>query len=155
MKGLMNLNKKDVKFTRRKFLAGMTGVAAAGVTVGPIIAAAQFVFPPASMTKLPDPLEVIKVDEIAVGGLYNFAYNDAAAVIVRPEKDMYHAFYTKCTHLGCATSWIDEDKIFYCPCHGGKFNIHGDVVGGPPPIPFVKLSLTIEDGTIWVQERDV
>ncbi len=155
MKGLMNLKNKDVNLSRRKFLTGMTGVVATGLTVGPLVAAAQYIYPPSSMTKLPDSLEVIRVDEIKIGGAFNFAYNDAAAVIVRPDKDTYHAFYTKCTHLGCTSIWQEEEKIFLCPCHAGKFNINGDVIAGPPPAPFVRLNLTIKDGMIWVQEKEV
>ena len=45
-----------------------------------------------------------------------------------------------CTHLGCAPryepgggSYVSPDPQFFCPCHGGAFDLSGRVFNGTPP----------------------
>ncbi len=44
----------------------------------------------------------------------------------------YHAYSSKCPHLGCRVRWEHDAKRFYCPCHGGMFDASGKAIGGPP-----------------------
>jgi cytochrome b6-f complex iron-sulfur subunit len=60
------------------------------------------------------------------------------------------AFSSVCTHLGCMVSWDNNKKEFLCPCHGGKFDINGSVIAGPPPKPLTTLPLEIKDGKVYV-----
>jgi ubiquinol-cytochrome c reductase iron-sulfur subunit len=60
---------------------------------------------------------------------------------IRPE---YLVVYGICTHLGCAPSYRPHgraseepsphpDPQFFCPCHGGVFDLAGRVYKGTPP----------------------
>lgn len=61
---------------------------------------------------------------------------------IRPE---YFVVYGICTHLGCSPSYRSDgreseepcpnpDPQFFCPCHGGVFDLAGRVyIGTPPP----------------------
>ena len=62
-------------------------------------------------------------------------------------------FSSKCTHLGCNISWKvkEAEGQFFCPCHGGRFDRDGNVLGGPPPAPLTRLPAKIEGGKIYVQ----
>lgn len=60
------------------------------------------------------------------------------------------AFSPVCTHLGCFVNWDANKKTFICPCHGGKFSMSGEVIGGPPPAPLKKLPLHIENDKVYV-----
>jgi Rieske Fe-S protein len=59
-------------------------------------------------------------------------------------------FSPVCTHLGCYVTWDNNRKEFLCPCHGGKYNMRGEVTGGPPPEPLRRLPLEIRDGKVYV-----
>jgi Rieske Fe-S protein len=45
------------------------------------------------------------------------------------------AVSSRCMHLGCPVRWVDAAERFICPCHGGVYNIRGQVAGGPPVRP--------------------
>ena len=55
-----------------------------------------------------------------------------------------------CTHLGCLVNWNRSREEFLCPCHGGRYDRHGNVIGGPPPAPLNRLPLDIRDGRVYV-----
>ena len=44
----------------------------------------------------------------------------------------YVAFSSVCPHLGCKVHWEAGKNRFYCPCHGGAFDISGKAIMGPP-----------------------
>ena len=49
------------------------------------------------------------------------------------------ALDSTCTHLGCRTRFDAEAMHFVCPCHGGAYDVDGQVVAGPPPAPLRRL----------------
>jgi cytochrome b6-f complex iron-sulfur subunit len=60
------------------------------------------------------------------------------------------AFSSVCSHLGCIVDWDSRKEEFVCPCHGGRYDMKGNVIGGPPPAPLVNLPIEIRDGKIFV-----
>lgn len=55
-----------------------------------------------------------------------------------------------CSHLGCLVNYHREKKEFVCPCHGGRYDLTGKNIAGPPPAPLTQLPVKIEAGTIYV-----
>jgi Rieske Fe-S protein len=41
-----------------------------------------------------------------------------------------------------------------CPCHDGYFNIKGEVVSGPPPVPLYNYETKVEDGILFVYFKE-
>ena len=39
-------------------------------------------------------------------------------------------FSSRCTHLGCKITMIDQGEIV-CPCHGSRYNENGKPIKGP------------------------
>jgi Rieske Fe-S protein len=71
--------------------------------------------------------------------------------VVKSGDNQVRAMHSTCTHLGCRTSYDAERKQILCPCHGGVYDLNGQVVAGPPPSPLPQLNARIEDGTVFVQ----
>lgn len=46
-----------------------------------------------------------------------------------------------CTHAGCIVNWNRAEKSWDCPCHGGRFDIDGSVITGPPKTPLKKIEV--------------
>lgn len=62
----------------------------------------------------------------------------------------FHALSAICTHKGCPVAWNAGAKQYQCPCHGGKFDPAGRVVGGPPPAPLPSLPVKVVKGMLLV-----
>ena len=46
-----------------------------------------------------------------------------------------------CTHLGCITRFLSDERAIACPCHGSRFDLEGNVVHGPAPRPLPWLEI--------------
>ena len=55
-----------------------------------------------------------------------------------------------CPHLGCRYDWIQEQKLFICPCHNSIFTITGKLVSGPAPRGLDTLPIEKKNGTLYV-----
>jgi len=63
-------------------------------------------------------------------------------VIVINVNGSYKALSVICTHQGCSVAYNQNNEDLVCPCHGGVYNLNGDVLAGPPPSPLKKYSVT-------------
>jgi Rieske Fe-S protein len=82
---------------------------------------------------------------------YSQVVDRTIVYLVRTGEDDVRALHSTCTHLGCRTSYDRKTRRILCPCHGGAFDVNGDVVAGPPPSPLPTLATRIEDGHVMVQ----
>lgn len=71
--------------------------------------------------------------------------------LVKVSEHEVRALHSTCTHLGCRTSYDRESRRILCPCHGGVYDVQGNVIEGPPPAPLASLTTRIEDGNVLVQ----
>lgn len=62
----------------------------------------------------------------------------------------FHALSALCTHKGCPVGWNPAAKQFVCPCHGGKFDVSGRNIAGPPPAPLPSLPVKVVKGMVLV-----
>jgi Rieske Fe-S protein len=71
--------------------------------------------------------------------------------LVRTAGAPLKALDSTCTHLGCRTRFSPEHMRIECPCHGGQYDISGNVVAGPPPAPLRALQTRVEGGRVLVE----
>lgn len=55
-----------------------------------------------------------------------------------------------CTHLGCTVRWIEEEKIYLCPCHEGRFDREGQPIYGPPREPLREIDVTVTETEVVI-----
>ena len=65
--------------------------------------------------------------------------------------DAVRALDSTCTHLGCRTRFNPETRQIECPCHGGIYDVMGNVIGGPPPAPLRAMTTRVDAGKVMVQ----
>ena len=75
------------------------------------------------------------------------------AIDTEPEDQWNHwiALSSRCMHLGCPVRWVDAAARFACPCHGGVYNIRGQVAGGPPVRPLDRFYTRLNKATGQVE----
>jgi Rieske Fe-S protein len=84
------------------------------------------------------------------------ARNEMVLVYVkRITADDVMAISAGCTHLGCIVTWDEDQNIFKCPCHDGRYDADGKVLSGPPPAPLKRHPAKIEDGKIFLSTETV
>lgn len=76
---------------------------------------------------------------------------DRKVVYLVRDGEKVRAFSATCTHLGCRVAWHDAENEFHCPCHGGRFDKHGAVTGGPPPTGLHELQTRVDAGRVQVE----
>lgn len=61
--------------------------------------------------------------------------------VIKDGDDVGQALSAVCTHLGCIVGWNAIDRTWDCPCHGSRFDSHGQVLSGPALHPLERKSL--------------
>ena len=79
--------------------------------------------------------------------------DELSAYVLTEDGQTYIAMSNICTHLGCRSRWIPEQERFFCPCHNGIFDKHGNVVSGPPPRPLDRFETKLEGGILYIQNN--
>lgn len=67
------------------------------------------------------------------------------------EENGFRCLSAVCSHTGCNVAWRANEKLFVCPCHGGRYDMDGNVVSGPPPRPLTQLAIKNENDELLVQ----
>lgn len=82
-------------------------------------------------------------------GVVRFNKQQRAYVIGAPGG--VYALSAVCTHLGCITRFLSDEKCIACPCHGSRFDLEGNVIRGPAPRPLPWLEMQLDaTGTLLV-----
>ena len=138
-------------------IAAVSGVTLARFAVGPSFDKQRPKW--IELARADDPIDsekfkgVVLEYEIKEGWSNN--YVRTLVYIKRTKEDEVVAISAGCTHLGCIVSWDEQQNIFKCPCHDGRFDTDGNVLSGPPPSALRRHPAKVEDGKIWLRTETV
>ncbi|MFQ5947847.1 MAG: ubiquinol-cytochrome c reductase iron-sulfur subunit, partial [Acidimicrobiia bacterium] len=59
--------------------------------------------------------------------------------------DGLSALWQRCVHLGCRVPTCQSSQGFECPCHGSKYNYHGEYEDGPAPRNLDRFAVSTND----------
>jgi Rieske Fe-S protein len=65
----------------------------------------------------------------------------------RQDENTVTAISAVCTHAGCTVALDGTTSTWLCPCHGSRFDLQGNVIGGPASRPLARYRVMF-DGTI-------
>ena len=54
------------------------------------------------------------------------------------------ALWQRCVHLGCRVPSCESSQGFECPCHGSKYNGHGEYSSGPAPRNMDRFGVSVD-----------
>jgi Rieske Fe-S protein len=73
-----------------------------------------------------------------------------ARVFIVSSREALTVLSATCSHLGCLVNYNKEKSEFVCPCHGGRYDLSGRNIAGPPPLPLSRIPVRIENGMVMV-----
>ena len=132
--------------SRRSFL-GLAFFSSLGLLLAQSVAALFNFLRPVASGGFGGQIFAGRVEEFAIGSVNRIA---AGRFYLSRSEEGLMALYQKCTHLGCAVPWVEEESQFHCPCHGSVFDRHGEVTGGPAPRPLDIFPVSVKSGEVWV-----
>ena len=70
-------------------------------------------------------------------------------VVVHLQQNEFIALSPICTHRGCTVRKVREG--FECPCHGSRYDRHGQVVNGPATRPLTSYPVEFQGAELLIQ----
>lgn len=88
----------------------------------------------------------------SLGYAGGYAYiNGVIIARINDYTDGFIAVAQTCTHNGCTINYSPGSMTFVCPCHGGTYDLNGNVIAGPPPYPVKKYNVTRNGNILSIQ----
>jgi len=136
--------------SRRNFLNYLLGtgaLATLGSIVYPII---RFMIPPKVVESSTSSVVAAKVSEIKPNEGRIFKFGSKPGILVETPSGEYRAFSAICTHLDCTVQYRPDEKLIWCACHNGRYDLSGRNVSGPPPRPLEEFKVNVRGDEIVV-----
>ncbi|HEY6102969.1 MAG TPA: Rieske (2Fe-2S) protein [bacterium] len=128
---------------RRRFLDILFGgglAALAGAVLYPIL---YYLVPPKVKEVTTTSVVAGKASDLAANAGKIVAFGGKPAIIMRTPEGELRAFTAVCTHLACTVQYRPDLKHIWCACHDGHYDLHGQVLAGPPPRPLDEFKVTV------------
>jgi menaquinol-cytochrome c reductase iron-sulfur subunit len=151
---------------RRSFFVWTMRAAMALISLGLVIPLAGYVISPALKRRERPWIDVGAVDDLPEGRPKQLEYVTTgrdgymetrilkAVWAVKSGNGEITVYSPLCTHLGCGYTWNGAAGRFECPCHLSRFNVEGEVIGGPAPRPLDRLPLKTENGRLLIMYKE-
>ena len=140
----------DLKIGRRRFLDTLFGMglaALAGAIFYPIV---RYLIPPKVKEVTHTSTIVGKAFELAPNSGKIFPFGGKPAILTRTPEGELRAFTAVCTHLACTVQYRSDFRHIWCACHDGHYDLHGQVLSGPPPRPLEEYKVTVKEDDVIV-----
>jgi Rieske Fe-S protein len=144
------MNDPTTSTGRRGFLNYLLGtgtVATLGAILYPVI---RFMVPPKVVESSASSVVAAKVAEMKPNTGKIFKFGSKPGLLVQAPAGEYRAFSAICTHLDCTVQYRPEEKLIWCACHNGRYDLTGKNVSGPPPRPLEEFKVNVRGDEIIV-----
>ncbi len=132
-------------FLNYSFTAALAALA--GAILYPVI---NFLIPPKVKEVTQASVVAAKSGELPPNSGRIFAFGGKPAIVLRTGDGELRAFTAVCTHLACTVQYRSDFGHIWCACHDGHYDLHGQVLSGPPPRPLVEYRVTVKGNDVIV-----
>lgn len=139
-----------VKPERRHFLEIFLGAGVLASLASFLYPVLRYVIPPAKSDLGANTVLAAKVGDLAANSGKIFRFGGHPALLINTGNEKYLAFTAVCTHLGCTVEYRPDLHEIWCPCHNGKYDLHGRNISGPPPRPLTEFDVHLQGNDIYV-----
>ncbi len=135
---------------RRRFLDYLLGTslaALAGAVLYPIL---HYLVPPKVKEVTTASVVAAKASDLAPNTGKIVPFGGKPAIVLRTPDGEVRAFTAVCTHLACTVQYRSDLTHIWCACHDGHYDLHGQVLAGPPPRPLGAFKVTVKDDDVII-----
>jgi Rieske Fe-S protein len=136
--------------TGRRWVNLLLGTGVIATIASFIYPAIRYVIPPPVTESASLSVIAAKVGQLKDNVAKVFKFGSKPAILIHTPDGKYRAFTAVCTHLGCTVQYRPDLHEIWCPCHNGKYDLHGRNVSGPPPRPLTEFQVHIQGEDIVV-----
>jgi cytochrome b6-f complex iron-sulfur subunit len=143
--------------SRREFLKRSIAAVLAALGLGFLVPGFKLFFPVGDREKELAFFPLIAEDEVPLRGvkkaelLFTVSGRERKTrVFLVSAPEGLAVFSATCSHLGCLVNYHRDKREFVCPCHGGRYDLAGRNIAGPPPAPLARLPVRKQAGMILV-----
>jgi nitrite reductase/ring-hydroxylating ferredoxin subunit len=90
------------------------------------------------------------LEDLRTGEARLVRHGTAPFFVIRTEATRVIAVSAVCTHVRCILGFDRERRVLQCPCHDGRFDLTGNVLGGPPTRPLRTFEVAVRAGEVYV-----
>ncbi|OGF04332.1 MAG: hypothetical protein A2W00_01495 [Candidatus Eisenbacteria bacterium RBG_16_71_46] len=137
---------------RRDFLDWLFWIS--GTTVGAFVLypVVRYLVPPEMPEAATRRVNAARGDELAPGAFKIFPFGGEPGILIRNPDGSYRAFSAVCTHLGCTVQYRPGERMIWCACHDGFYDLEGRNVSGPPPRPLERYDVHLAGDEVVVEK---
>jgi len=136
--------------SRRNFLNYLLGTGALATLASIVYPIIRFMIPPRVVESSASTVVAAKVSEIKPNEGKIFKFGSKPGILVQTPSGEYHAFSAICTHLDCTVQYRPDEKLIWCACHNGRYDLTGRNISGPPPRPLEEFKVNVRGDDIVV-----
>jgi len=140
------INRRD--FLKYSLTAGLAAFAA--IVIYPIL---SFLNPPKQTEVEVTSVNAGKVEDMKPGDYKIVRFGNKPVIIIRVDDKTFRALSATCTHLDCTVQYRKDEKIIWCACHNGKYDLYGKNISGPPPKPLTQFNVAIKNDELIVSKE--
>ncbi len=139
---------------RRRLMTGVAGGLGLLTALGAGFPVIGFLLPPKGMLGDREFVKAATASEMERRKAKSIEAFGKSMLLIRLEGGRYFAVSAICTHMSvCKLEWHAERDLLVCPCHGGAFDVYGNVVHGPPSIPLATHKVEQIDADLFIRRE--
>ena len=136
--------------TRRNVLNYLLGTGAFATLCAIFYPIVRFMIPPRIVESSASSVVASKVSEIRPNEGKIFKFGSKPGILIETPTGEYRAFSAICTHLDCTVQYRPDEKLIWCACHNGRYDLTGKNISGPPPRPLEEFQVNVRGEEIVV-----
>ena len=136
--------------TRRNVLNFLLGTGAFATLCAIFYPILRFMIPPRIVESSASSVVAAKVSEIKPNEGKIFKFGSKPGILIESPSGEYRAFSAICTHLDCTVQYRPDEKLIWCACHNGRYDLTGKNISGPPPRPLEEFQVNVRGEEIVV-----
>jgi cytochrome b6-f complex iron-sulfur subunit len=134
---------EELQIGRRRFLNWFLGTAVGALFATIAYPVIRFLSPPEVAEASANEVDAGPINDPAFlqDGFKIVSFGVDPVIVIRADEGDFRAFSATCTHLSCIVGYRQKERLIWCNCHNGHFDLQGNVVGGPPPRPLARYDV--------------